>query len=90
MNSADKLPLQYLRVQRIAHQTFLPLSTIQAKPANEKYRAFYRGTRMAIDCLEYQPAIEKAVQFACGNTLICDSMEIARTVVYEKAQDVKG
>lgn len=45
---------------------------------------------MAIDCLEYQPAIDKAVQFACGNTLICDSMEIARTVVYEKGQDVKG
>lgn len=70
--------------------TFIPLETIQAKAVNDKYRSFARGARLAIDCIEYNASIERAVQFACGNTLICDNMEIARYVCYEKGQEVKA
>lgn len=40
--------------------------------------------------MQYSPAVERAVHFACGNTLICDTLDVARNVCFEKNQRVKG
>jgi structural maintenance of chromosome 1 len=79
-----------MRVQRAGTATFIPLETIQAKPINDKYRSFAKGARLAIDVISYDPSVERAMQHACGNALVCDSMEVARFVCYEKGQEVKG
>ena len=82
--------LQYMRNQRAGQATFIPLDTIQVKPVPEKYRNYAKGARLAIDCIEYDPAVERAMQHACSTSLICDSMEVAKHVCYDKGQEVKG
>jgi len=81
---------QYLRTQRAGQATFLPLDTISVKPVNDKYRSFAKGARLAVDVIQYEPAVERAMQHACGNALVCDSMEVAKYVCWEKGQEVKG
>ncbi|WVW83042.1 hypothetical protein I302_105059 [Kwoniella bestiolae CBS 10118] len=48
------------------------------------------GARLAIDCIEYSPNVERAMQHACGSALICDTMDIAKYVCYDKGQEVKA
>lgn len=82
--------MQYMRNHRAGHATFIPLDSIQVKPINDKYRSFAKGARLAIDVIQYEPAVERAIQHACGNALVCDSMDVARYVVFDKGQEVKG
>lgn len=82
--------LQYLRNQRAGQATFIPLDTIQVKPINDKYRSFAKGARLAVDVIQFEPAVERAMHHACGNALVCDTMEVARYVCYDKGQEVKG
>ncbi|GAA6027216.1 hypothetical protein JCM8097_002493 [Rhodosporidiobolus ruineniae] len=82
--------LEYLRVQRLGQATFVPIETIQVKPISDKYRSFAKGARLAIDVVSFDPSVEKALQFACGNALVCDSMQVARHVCYDRGQEVKA
>jgi structural maintenance of chromosome 1 len=82
--------IDFLRNQRAGQATFIPLDTIQVKPIQEKYRNFVKGARLAVDCLEYGADIERAIQHACGSSLICDTMAVAKQVCYDKGQEVKG
>lgn len=79
-----------MRNQRAGQATFIPLDTIQVKPINDKFRSFAKGSRLAVDVIQFEPAVERAMHHACGNALVCDSMEVARYVCYEKGQEVKG
>jgi len=79
-----------MRNQRAGQATFIPLDTIQVKPISDKFRAFAKGARLAVDVIQYEPAMERAIHHACGNSLVCDTMEVARYVCYEKGQEVKG
>lgn len=79
-----------MRSQRAGQATFIPLDTIQVKPINDKYRSFAKGSRLAVDVIQYEPAVERAMHYACGNALVCDNMEVARYVCYDKGQEVKG
>lgn len=79
-----------MRVQRLGQATFVPIETVQVKPISDKYRSFAKGARLAIDVITFDSSVEKAMQFACGNALVCDSMQIARHVCYDRGQEVKG
>ncbi|CAO1619968.1 unnamed protein product [Sympodiomycopsis kandeliae] len=81
--------IEYLRNQRVGQATFLPLDTIQAKPINDRLRSIARGARLAIDIIQFDPTIERAMQFVCGSTLVCDNLDIARSASYEKNVEVK-
>ncbi|KAI0078626.1 cohesin complex subunit psm1 [Panus rudis PR-1116 ss-1] len=82
--------IEYLRNQRAGQATFIPLDTIQVKPINDKFRSFAKGARLAVDVIQHDPAVERAIHHACGNALICDTLEIARFICYEKSQEVKA
>ncbi|KAG9307684.1 hypothetical protein G9A89_023249 [Geosiphon pyriformis] len=82
--------IQYIREQRLGHATFIPLDTIVAKPVNDKYRSILKGARLAIDVIDYPRELERALQYACGNALVCDSLDIAKTICYEKNEEVKA
>lgn len=82
--------IEYMRTQRVGQATFIPLDTIQVKPINDKYRSFAKGARLAVDVIQFDPAVERAMHHACGNALVCDSMEVARYVCWEKGQEVKA
>ena len=79
-----------MRTQRAGQATFIPLDTIQLKPINDKFRSFTKGARLAVDVIQYDPAVERAIHHACGNALICDTSDIAMSVCVDKGQDVKG
>jgi structural maintenance of chromosome 1 len=70
--------------------TFIPIDTIKVNPVNERFRNLATGARLAIDLIKHDPIYERAVHYACGNTIICDSTQIARHVVYDKGNEVKG
>ncbi|KAG5220706.1 Structural maintenance of chromosomes protein [Salix suchowensis] len=78
--------IEYMRNQRAGQATFIPLDTIQVKPINDKFRSFAKGARLAVDVIQYEPAVERAMHHACGNALVCDTMEVARYVCYEKGR----
>lgn len=81
--------IEYMRVQRAGQATFVPLETIKAKPASDMFRGI-RGSRYAIDTITYDSSVERAMQFACGNALVCDTMEVAKYICYERKYEVKG
>lgn len=60
------------------------------KPTNDKFCSFAKGARLAVDVFQYEPAIERAIHHACGDALVCDTMEVARYVCYDKGQEVKA
>ncbi|VDB88229.1 unnamed protein product [Peniophora sp. CBMAI 1063] len=82
--------IEYMRNQRAGIATFIPLDTITVKPVNDKFRAFAKGARLAVDVVQYEPVVERAVWHACGSALVCDTMDVARYVCYEKGQEVKA
>ncbi|KAF8525826.1 condensin complex subunit SMC1 [Hysterangium stoloniferum] len=82
--------IEFMRNQRAGQATFIPLDTIQVKPINDKFRSFAKGARLALDCIQFEPAVERAMHHACGNALVCDTMEVARYVCYDKGQEVKA
>lgn len=81
--------IEYMRNQRAGQATFIPLDTIQVKPVPAKLREF-KGAKLAIDCIEFRPDVERAMQHACGSTLICENMNVAKYICYEKNVEVKG
>lgn len=81
---------QYFKEQRAGSVTIIPLDTIVVKPVAEKYRNFCRGARLAIDCVEFDSSLfERAMLYACGNTLIVETHDIAKYINYERGQAVK-
>ncbi|KAK9717729.1 Structural maintenance of chromosomes protein 1 [Basidiobolus ranarum] len=82
--------IQYMREQRVGQATFLPLDTLVVRPINDKYRSFAKGARLAIDVIQHEAYLERALQYACGNALICDSLAIAKYICYERSQEVKA
>lgn len=81
--------IEYMRTQRAGQATFIPLDTIQVKSVSDRLRNF-KGARLAIDCVQFDPAVERAMQHACGNAVVCDTLDVARHICYEKGQEVKG
>ena len=82
--------IEYLRNQRAGQATFIPLDTIQTKPINDRLRSLSPQARLAIDVIQYAPVIERAVSYACGNAMVCDTLDVARNICYERAQRVKA
>ncbi|CDR88460.1 probable SMC1-chromosome segregation protein [Sporisorium scitamineum] len=82
--------IEYLRNTRSGQATFLPLDRIQAKPINDRLRSIARGARLAVDVIHFDASIERAIHHACGNALVCDTMDIARSVVYDKKVEAKA
>ncbi|KAF8342909.1 cohesin complex subunit psm1 [Cantharellus anzutake] len=82
--------IEYMRNQRAGIATFIPLDTIQIKPVNDKFRSIAKGARLAVDVIQFDASVERAMHHACGNALVCDTMDVARYVVYEKGQEVKA
>uniref|UniRef100_A0A8C7Q5A7 Structural maintenance of chromosomes protein 1A n=1 Tax=Oncorhynchus mykiss TaxID=8022 RepID=A0A8C7Q5A7_ONCMY len=73
--------IQYIREER-EPETFLPLDYLEVKPTDEKLREL-RGAKLVIDVIRYEPPhIKKALQYACGNALVCENVEDARRIAF--------
>ena len=82
--------ISYLREQRLGQATFIPLDSIQVKNAASNLKSIHAKARLAVDTIEYDHTLERAMSYACGNTLICDDLETAKTLVYERRIDAKA
>ena len=82
--------IQYLRDQRAGQATFIPLDTIMHKPPNANLKGMHRGMRLALDTIDYDNAVERAVSYACGNSIVCDDLAIARYLCYERHVEAKA
>lgn len=82
--------IQYLRDQRAGQATFIPLDTIMHKPPNANLKGMHRGMRLAVDTIDYDNSVERAVSYACGNSIVCDDLTIARYLCYERHVEAKA
>uniref|UniRef100_H2YW12 Structural maintenance of chromosomes protein n=1 Tax=Ciona savignyi TaxID=51511 RepID=H2YW12_CIOSA len=80
--------IQYMKEQCAEPETFLPLDYIDAKPINDQEP---RGVKLVIDVIKYElPAIKRALQFTCGNSLVCENADDARKVAFGQVQRHKA
>lgn len=82
--------IQYLREQRRGQATFIPLDTIQFTSLSFNLKGQHRGSRMALDTINYERTLERAISYVCGNAVICDDLAVAKTICWEKRNDVKA
>lgn len=82
--------IQHLRDQRAGQATFIPLETIQVKAFNSNLKGMHRGMRPAIETVDYDNSVARAISYACGNAIVCDDLETAKYLCYEKGVDAKA
>ncbi|KER21776.1 hypothetical protein T265_15014, partial [Opisthorchis viverrini] len=84
--------IQYMKDQRIEPETFLPLDFLDVKPIDERLREISDppNVHLVIDVIQCDPIIvKKALTFACGNALVCETVEHARYVAYQTGERKK-
>lgn len=81
--------VQYLKDQRFPPMTFIPLDNIKVNAANTAVKGI-SGARLTIDAIEFEPSLERAMSYACGGSIVCDTLDIAKHVCYERKVQVKA
>ena len=83
--------IQWLRDNKIRQMLFLPLDTLHPPEISDDILAIVSGPRnnktyqLARDIIRFsEENLEKAVHFACGNTLVCEKLEDAMTLRYQR------
>ncbi|CCH62289.1 hypothetical protein TBLA_0G03530 [Henningerozyma blattae CBS 6284] len=87
--------ISYLKKQRAGIISFIPLDTIEAQiPSlptiiqnNPKYNND-SNCILTINAIEYEPEFERAMQYICSNSIICDNLDIAKDLKWN--QNVKN
>ncbi|KAJ5120101.1 Structural maintenance of chromosomes protein 1 [Penicillium atrosanguineum] len=82
--------IQHLRDQRAGQATFIPLETIQVKAFNSSLKGMHRGMRPAIETVDYDDSVARAISYACGNSIVCDDLATAKHLCYERNVDAKA
>ena len=82
--------IEYLRDHRSGQATFIPLDTIQVKAVNPNLKGMHRGMRPAIETVDFSSEVSRAISFACGDAIVCDTLDIAKELVYGRKLDVKA
>lgn len=86
--------IDWLRRERAGTLTFLPLDSLQVREAEagqeERLRTRYAGVRPAIDVCRFDAAYGRAVAYACGGAVICDTLDICRQLCFQSGERVKA
>lgn len=81
--------IQYLKEQRIGVCTFLPLDSLSYNPVPERHRSFGSNFKPCIDLVDCNDIFKPAVAYALDAALVCDSLENARNLCYQRGEQVK-
>ncbi|KAI1391306.1 RecF/RecN/SMC protein [Hypoxylon trugodes] len=81
--------VQYLKDQRFPPMTFIPLDNIKVNPVNTAVKGI-SGARLTIDAIDFDSSLERAMSYACGGSIVCDTLEIAKQVCYQRRIQVKA
>lgn len=79
--------VQYLKQQRLASATFIPLDTIQVKPVGEEARRLPQNCKLVLDVINYEPELEKAIVYAVGTAVVMESLDEARSFAYNAPRE---
>ncbi|KAL2393181.1 Structural maintenance of chromosomes protein 1 [Exophiala dermatitidis] len=82
--------IEYLRDHRSGQATFIPLDTIHVKALNSNLKGMHRGMRPAIETVDYDQSVARAISYACGNAIVCDDLDIAKELCYVRHVDAKA
>eukprot|EP00316_Scyphosphaera_apsteinii_P022800 CAMPEP_0119313214 /NCGR_PEP_ID=MMETSP1333-20130426/28260_1 /TAXON_ID=418940 /ORGANISM="Scyphosphaera apsteinii, Strain RCC1455" /LENGTH=1316 /DNA_ID=CAMNT_0007317997 /DNA_START=36 /DNA_END=3986 /DNA_ORIENTATION=- len=74
--------IRYLKEKKCTPETFVPLDSIRAIPVGERMRKLGGTKKPVIDIISVPEQFERAVQYAVGETIVCDSLEEARKLAY--------
>lgn len=72
--------ISYMKTQRLGVASFIPLSTIKVTPLDASLRDLHPQAKPAIDALTLPVEFERIGQYICGNSMICDSIEVAMSL----------
>ena len=82
--------IEYLRDQRAGQATFIPIDTIQVKAVASNLKGMHHKMKPAIDVVDYEQSVARAISYACGNSIICDDLDTAKYLCYERNVDAKA
>lgn len=81
--------VQYLKEQRFSPMTFIPLDNIKVNAVNTSVKGI-SGARLTIDTINFDSSVERALSYACGSSVVCDTLDVAKQICYEKKIPVKA
>ncbi|RYP79708.1 hypothetical protein DL770_006550 [Monosporascus sp. CRB-9-2] len=81
--------VSYLKDQRFPPMTFIPLDNIKLPAVNTAVKGI-PGSRFTIETIDYDKSLERAMAYACGNSIVCDTLEIAKDICYQRKIGVKA
>lgn len=81
--------VQYLKDQRFPPMTFIPLDNIKVNAVNTAVKGI-SGARLTIDAIDFDSSLERAMSYACGGSIVCDTLDIAKHICYERRIQVKA
>ncbi|KAL1875285.1 hypothetical protein VTK73DRAFT_10241 [Phialemonium thermophilum] len=81
--------VQYLKDQRFPPMTFIPLDNIKVNAVNSAVKGI-NGARLTIDTIDFDNSLERAMAYACGSSVVCDTLEVAKNICYVKKIPVKA
>lgn len=82
--------IRHMKEQHIPSATFLPLHSLSVQPLNHNLSSLVKGARHAIDLVKFDSQYEQVVRYACGNTVVCDNLNIAKTICFDMNESVRG
>lgn len=81
--------INYLKDQRIGTCAFLPLDNLKIKPIPERLRNLGQKYHLCVDLLDCEDIFKPAVSYAVGSTVVCDTLEDAQDLCFNKGEKVK-
>ena len=82
--------VEYMREQRMGVATFIPLDTVRVKPLSEQLRQLGGSARLLVDVLHFDDSITRALQYAVGSTVVCDTLAEAQRLKFGAADSGAG
>lgn len=71
--------MQYMKEQRIGVATFIPMDSIRSNVSYDRLRTLEPGViKPIIDVIKFDTVFQPAMEYVCGSTLICATLEKAR------------
>lgn len=80
--------IQYMKEQRIGIATFLPMDSLHSKVAYDELRVLEAGAvKPVFDIIKFDKLYHSAMEYVCGSTLVCASLEKARQFAFHNVNN---
>eukprot|EP00177_Eucheuma_denticulatum_P005215 GFKZ01009501.1.p1 GENE.GFKZ01009501.1~~GFKZ01009501.1.p1 ORF type:complete len:1248 (-),score=264.28 GFKZ01009501.1:275-4018(-) len=81
--------IRYLKDQRVGMATFIPIDDVRPRPVDESLRRLGGTARLVVDVVKNDDFVHKAILYAAGNAVVCDTLDEARRHRYGGGRKIK-